>query len=321
MLKLKVLANDGIHFTGQKILEQAGHIVDTTFIPQGDLTEKLNKYDVVIVRSATKIRKALIDESPNIKVIARGGVGMDNIDVHYARQKGIAVYNTPAASSRSVAELAFGHMFSISRFLHLSNRQMPEDGYNKFKELKKSFSNGMQLKGKALGIIGFGRIGQETAKIGIALGMKVYPVDLMVDEAQLQLDFHTHELSPSIDFSMPTVSIDEALTLSDYLSIHIPFSGDKPIVGKDEMAKMKTGSVIVNTSRGGVVDEDALLNALNQGHIFGAGLDVFENEPKPRKELIEHPGISLTPHIGASTAEAQENIGIELAEKILAHFN
>jgi D-3-phosphoglycerate dehydrogenase len=311
----KVLANDGIHITGQKMLEAAGYTVDTEKISQEELPSRLNDYDAICVRSATKVRQDLIDQCPNLKVIARGGVGMDNIDVDYAKSKGLAVYNTPAASSRSVAELAFGHLFSLARFVYKSNRNMPADGDSEFKTLKKSFSKGIELKGKKIGIIGFGRIGQETAKIALGLGMEVLPVDPYVENTTVQLDINKSK----VDVNLSTVSMDTMLAGADMISLHIPFTGS-PVLAKEQFDKMKDGMIIVNCARGGTIDEDALLEALDSGKVASAGLDVFVAEPTPRKDVLEHPKISLTPHIGASTAEAQENIGIELAEQIIAYF-
>lgn len=311
----KILVNDGIHETGKKMLENAGYTVDTTKIAQEDLASQLNQYDAICVRSATKIRQELIDQCPNLKIVARGGVGLDNIDVDYAKSKGMAVYNTPAASSRSVAELAFSHIFSVARYLYKSNRNMPTDGDSEFKDLKKSFSKGFELKGKKIGIIGFGRIGQETAKIALGLGMEVLPVDPFVDSTEVSLDI----IGNSVGIQLSTVSMDEMLAQADIISLHIPFTG-KAVLAAEQFNKMKEGMIIVNCARGGTIDEDALIEALDNGKVKAAGLDVFENEPTPRKDLLTHPAISLTPHIGASTGEAQENIGIELAEQIIAHF-
>ncbi len=315
---IKILVNDGIHPDGKMLLEEANYQVDTNRIPQEELTEKLPAYDVIIVRSATKVRKDLIDRCPNLKIIARGGVGLDNIDVEYARSKGIEVINTPAASSQAVAELAFAHMFSLARYLHQSNRAMPTKGNTEFKALKKSYSKGIQLRGKTLGIIGFGRIGQETARIGLALGMNVLPVDLMIDEENIAISlFNNTDVNLSV--RVPTVKMDEMLAKADFISLHLP-SLSKPLIDAAAMAKMKDGVVLINTARGGIIDEVALLEALASGKVGAAGLDVFEGEPTPRQELLEHPQISLTPHIGASTAAAQRNIGLELADKIIAHF-
>lgn len=317
---IKILANDGIEADGQLLLEDAGYEVNTNKIAQADLINALPSYDVVIVRSATKIRKELIDVCPNLKIIARGGVGLDNIDVEYAVSKGIRVINTPAASSRSVAELAFGHMLSLARFLHSANRLMPVKGSTEFKSLKSNFAGGIELKGKTLGILGFGRIGQETAKIALGLGMKVLPVDLYVDAATISIElFEINQASLSV--KLDTVSIDTMLTHSDLITVHIPFSGDKALIGAEEISKMKDGVILINTARGGIISEEALLTALESGKVAGAALDVFDNEPTPNPALLTHPRISLSPHIGAATNEAQSNIGKELADQIIAHFD
>lgn len=316
---IKILINDGIHPDGKMLLEDAGFQVDTDKIAQDDLPAKLPEYNAIVVRSATKVRTDLIDLCPNLKVIARGGVGLDNIDVSHAKEKGIEVINTPAASSESVAELAFAHMFTLARFLHQSNRDMPQSGNTDFKGLKKSYSKGMQLRGKTLGIIGFGRIGQETARIGLAMGMNVLPVDLMINETDIDINlFNSKDVKLTVH--VPTVKFDEMLAKSDFISLHVPSVG-KAILGADEFAKMKDGVVVINCARGGTIDEDALLEALDSGKVGAAGLDVFENEPTPLKTLLDHPKISVTPHIGASTMEAQRNIGLELADKIIAAFN
>jgi D-3-phosphoglycerate dehydrogenase len=312
---IKILANDGIHPDALTLLGEAGYEVDTEKVPQEDLIKVLPDYDVIIVRSATKVRKDLIDACSKLKIIARGGVGLDNIDYEYAQSKGIAVMNTPAASSSSVAELAFAHIFSLARFLNRSNRELASSS---FKKLKEEFSEGRQLRGKTLGIIGFGRIGQEVARIGLALGMNVKPVDLIVEEADINIQlFNMDKVKLSVH--VPTFDMEEVLTTSDYLTLHVPASNGA-LIGKAEIAKMKQGAIIINTSRGGIVDEEALLEALESGHIGGAGIDVFENEPSPRPALLDHPRISVTPHIGASTIEAQAYIGLELADRILAFF-
>ena len=314
----KILINDGIHPDGLKMLQDAGYSVDTNKVPQDELIDRLPDYDVITVRSATKVREDVIAQCPNLKVIARGGVGLDNIDVDFAKSRGIAVVNTPAASSESVAELAFAHLFSLARFLHQSNRTMPQRGDSDFKALKKAYSKGIQLRGRTLGIIGFGRIGQETARIGVALGMNVLPVDLHIDEANVSINVFESD-TMGIDLTLKTVGMDDMLAQSDFISLHVP-SVSRPIIGADEFAKMKDGAIVVNCARGGVIDEDALLAALQSGKVAAAGLDVFENEPTPRRELLAHERISLTPHIGASTGAAQRNIGTEMAEKIIAHL-
>ncbi len=317
---IKILANDGIHPAGKELLEKAGFQVDTDKIPQDKLAEGLQDYEVICVRSATKIRKDLIDQCPNLKVVARGGVGLDNIDVNYAESKGIKVYNTPAASSDAVAELVFAHMFSISRFLYDANRHMPASGNTDFKKLKKSYAKGVQLRGKTLGIIGFGRIGQSVARMGLGLGMNIMPVDWAFD--QMKIDINIFKLKDaSLSVTLKTDTMEDMLKHADYITCHIPFkSGSKPVIGADQMARMKDGVRLINTARGGVIDEQALLAALESGKVAAAALDVFENEPTPMKELLEHPRISLSPHIGASTNEAQRNIGLELADKIMNYY-
>lgn len=249
-------------------------------------------------------------------MIGRGGVGMDNIDVDYAREKGLAVVNTPAASSLSVAELVFAHLFTGIRFLQDSNRKMPVEGNTKFNDLKKAYAKGIELRGKKMGIIGFGRIGRETAKVALGLGMDVLAYDLFQIPSQLEL-----VLSGNVRVNCPinAVSVEQLIKESDFISLHVPFS-EKPVLGKEEFTMMKDGVGVVNCSRGGTIDEDALLEALNTGKIGFAGLDVFDNEPTPRQDLLSHPNVSLTPHIGASTNEAQERIGTELANLIIDFF-
>ena len=314
---IRILANDGIHPDGQMLLEEAGYEVITEKVPQDQLLQELPNYDVIIIRSATKVRKDLIDGCPNLKVIARAGVGLDNVDYEYAREKGVEVMNTPAASSQSVAELAFAHMFSLARFLNHSNRELAS-GEGDFKALKKQYSKGVQLRGKTLGIVGFGRIGREAARIGLALGMQVLPADLYVSEADIDIElFDKSDIRLSIHIE--TVDFAEVLRKSDFLTIHVP-AMEGALLGKEELAKMKNGAIVINTARGGIIEEDALMEALQSGKIGGAGIDVFDNEPTPRKDLLTHPRVSVSPHIGASTIEAQRNIGLELADRILAHF-
>ncbi len=313
---IRILANDGIDAVGKQLLEQAGFFVDTNNIPQDQLPEALKNYDAITVRSATQVRKDLIDACPNLKLIGRGGVGMDTIDVVYAKNKGLAVVNTPAASSPSVAELVFAHLFTGIRFLHDSNRKMPVEGNTAFNKLKKAYAGGIELKGKKIGIIGFGRIGRETAKIALGLGMEVLAYDLYEVPSELELS-----LARGVKVNVPVRSAEfnELITEADFISLHIPFL-DKPIIGAEEFRRMKPGIGIVNCSRGGTVDEKALVEALDSGIVAFAGLDVFDNEPSPAEELLKHPKISLTPHIGAATNEAQERIGVELAGLIIDFF-
>lgn len=314
---IKILANDGIDPIGKKLLEEAGFTVDTQTIAQDQLATALLNYDGITVRSATKVRKELIDACPNLKLIGRGGVGMDNIDVEYARSKGVAVVNTPAASSLSVAELVFSHLFTGIRFLHDSNRKMPVEGATQFNNLKKAYAKGIELRGKTLGIIGFGRIGRETATIALGLGMNVLAYDLFPFDGHIPLTFQG---GVKVDIPVKSVSLAEVIAQSDFISLHTPFA-DKPILGAEEFATMKNGVGIVNCSRGGTIDELALIDALDSGKVAFAGLDVFDNEPTPLAAILTHPKISLTPHIGASTNEAQERIGTELANLIIDHFS
>ncbi|GGC29712.1 3-phosphoglycerate dehydrogenase [Parapedobacter defluvii] len=313
---MKILANDGIDPLGRQLLEDAGFSVDTNHIPQEELAERLQAYDAITVRSATKVRQALIDACPNLKLIGRGGVGMDNIDVEYARSKGVAVVNTPAASSLSVAELVFAHLLGGVRFLYDSQRKMPVEGDTNFGGLKKAYAKGVELRGKTLGVIGFGRIGRETAKVGLGLGMDVIVSDLFEAPKSLPL---TLSGGITVDVPIQQVEIADLLERADFISLHVPFT-DKPIIGSAEFALLKPGVGIVNASRGGVIDELALIEALDSGKVAFAGLDVFDNEPTPRKELLTHPKVSLTPHIGAATNEAQERIGEELANLIIEHL-
>ncbi len=310
----KILANDGIDSTGKALLEKAGFTVVTDKVAQEALSKAINEqnFAALTVRSATKVRKDVIDACPNLKLIARGGVGMDNIDVEYAKSKGIHIVNTPAASSMSVAELVFAHLFSMVRFVYDSNRQMPNKGNTEFDILKKKYAKGIELRGRTLGIIGIGRIGQAVAKIALGCGMKVVAHDPFISEAEVSVEIAGAQ---AVKVKIRAVPLDEVLKSSDFITVHVP--GGK-LITKTEIAKMKNGICLVNASRGGVIDEADLIEGLNSGKIAHAALDVFEGEPTPKKEILTHPKISLTPHIGAATEEAQERIGVELAEKIIS---
>jgi D-3-phosphoglycerate dehydrogenase len=317
---IKILANDGISKAGIDALTAKGFNIITEHVAQDDLidTIKTENYEVLLVRSATNVRKDLIDACPHLKIVGRGGVGMDNIDVNYAREKGINVINTPAASSSSVAELVFAHLFSMVRFLFDSNRQMPITGDSDFKSLKKSYAKGKELAGKTLGIIGFGRIGQEVAKRAIGLGMNVIAHDKFIEEINITLNFFNGDKK---SFTIETVSLKKVLENADFVTLHIPKIGNKAIIGAEQIGMMKTGAGIINAARGGVIDETALMFALDKKKLAYAGLDVFDNEPNPTIHLLMHNAISLTPHIGAATLEAQDRIGTELADQIATHFN
>ena len=290
---LRILLNDGLDKKAISNLEMLGCDVDTNHYDIEDLKEKIKEVDCIVIRSATKITRELIDEAikgGNLKLIIRGGVGLDNIDVKYAEQNGIKVRNTPNASSSSVAEIILAHMFSLARFLNQSNITMKAGLW------KKKDYVGVELEGKTLGIIGMGRIGSELAKKCTALGMKIIYFDLMDIK--------------NIDNNYRKVEFDELLRESDFISINI--SGTKSIIGSEELKKVKKGVFIINTSRGKALDEDAIITSLNDGTLGGVGLDVFLEEPSKNLELINHPKVSLTPHIGASTKEAQMKIGEEV---------
>ena len=311
---MKILANDGISNSGIELLTKAGYEVITTNVAQEQLINFINDNEIIVllVRSATTARKVLIDSCPGLKIIGRGGVGMDNIDVEYARGKGLSVINTPAASSPSVAELVFAHLYGGVRFLFDSNRKMPLEGDTNFKELKKIYAKGIELRGKTIGIIGFGRIGQEVAKIALGIGMKVIAADKFIEKVKISITlFNENTFETVID----TIDISEVIKNSDFISLHVPAQKNY-LIGKKEIQMMKDGSAIINAARGGVIDEVALVNALDTGKLSFACLDTFENEPKPEIKLLMHPKISLTPHIGAATSEAQNRIGVELASQI-----
>ena len=313
---MKILANDGVSQSGIDVMTEAGFEVITTNIAQEQLIPYINenKITVLLVRSATTVRKELIDSCPSLKIIGRGGVGMDNIDVEYAREKGLSVINTPAASSSSVAELVFAHLFGGVRFLYDSNRNMPLEGESNFKGLKKAYAKGIELRSKTIGIIGFGRIGQEVAKIALGLGMNVVAADKYMDEAEIEVSLFN---GTSLKVSIETTSIESVLKQSDFISLHVPAQKDY-VIGSKEFGMMKDGSAIINAARGGVIDEVALVNSLDDNKLAFACLDTFENEPKPEVKLLMHPKISLTPHIGAATLEAQDRIGVELGQQIIS---
>ena len=316
---MRILINDGMHPKGVELLKDAGHDVDTNFILQEELTAKLNSYDAVLVRSATKIRKELIDQSPNLKLIGRGGVGLDNIDVTYAKDKGIAVFNTPAASTRSVAELAIAHLFGIVRSLPIVNKKMAIDGINDFKSLKKTASKGIELEGKTLGLIGFGRIAKETASIALGCGMKIIAFDPYISEGDVPVKLH-----PSYDnnfkINVKTTTKEEVLAESDFISLHIP-GGQGYVLDAPEFEQMKDGVGIVNCARGGTISENALIDAINSEKVKYVATDVFENEPPTDDRLLRMDNVGLSPHIGASTQEAQERVGVQLAKSVIDYFS
>ncbi|MBT7617671.1 MAG: D-2-hydroxyacid dehydrogenase [Calditrichaeota bacterium] len=297
---MRILVNDGMAAIGQKMLEDAGHEVITDKIPQEELAGKIGEFDAIVVRSATKVRKDLIDAGkPRFRAVVRGGVGIDNIDHVYAGENGVKVMNTPAASSPSVAELAIAHMFAISRHVVQANLTMRKGEWNK-KQYK-----GVELGGKTLGVLGIGRIGQSLAQKAMGLGMKVIAYDPFIK---------------SLDMDVELMSMDEVLAQADYISLHMPAQPDGPAIGTTQFGLMKDGAFLINCARGGVVDEAAMITALDSGKLAGAGVDVFVGEPKPDDKVLNHPKISVTPHIGASTGEAQDRIGIEVASQLIDFF-
>lgn len=314
---MRVHANDGISAQAKNSLAEEGFKVTTDHVPQDQLIAYINQenIEVLLVRSATKVRRDLIDACPGLKLIGRGGVGMDNIDVAYAKDKGLQVINTPASSSISVAELVMAHLFGLMRNLHKANRRMPYEGRSKFKDLKKEYEKGSELRGKTLGVIGFGRIGQWTARYALGSGMRVIYVDNNATAEAIELEIG----GTSVRVPVKMVSMAELLQQADAISLHVPAQKDgRPVLGTAELSAVKPGVVIVNTARGGSIDEDALLKAIKEGRVRGAALDVFVGEPEPREDLLCEPCLSLTPHIGAATAEAQGRVGDELADQIIS---
>lgn len=316
-MSIRVHANDGISASAKARLVEEGFTVTTDHVPQEQLAAYVNKekVEVLLVRSATKVRRDLIDACPGIRLVGRGGVGLDNIDVAYAKDRKLKVVNTPASSSISVAELVIAHLMGLMRSLHQSNRRMPTEGRTQFKELKKQYEKGSEVRGKTLGVIGFGRIGQWTARYALGLGMRVVYADNHANVESIELEIAGQPMRVGVKH----VTLDELLAQSDAISLHVPAQpGGQPVLGADQLRRTKPGVVIVNTARGGSIDENALLDALKSGHVRAAALDVFTNEPEPRQDLIDHPQISVSPHIGAATAEAQGRIGDELCDLIVA---
>ncbi|MFN4915554.1 MAG: NAD(P)-dependent oxidoreductase [Sphingomonadales bacterium] len=315
---MRILANDGIDAAGKSLLEKAGFIIDTQKIPQADLAANIMNYDILIVRSATKVTADIMNAG-NLKLIARAGVGLDNIDIKHAGIKNIPVVNTPNASSRSVAELVFAHIFSCYRYLYHTNREMPTNGKKDFNDLKKLAGKGFEVQDKKIGIIGFGRIGQEVARMAVGLGMEVLASDYKKREIELTMSFHRKYAFNNFKITIPGMSMEDVLKNSDIITVHTP--GSEEVIGAKQLSLMKDGAVLINCARGGVVNETELKNAVQSGKIAFAGVDVFEQEPPVNDDMLHMANTSLSPHIGASTAEAQERVGIELAERIIQFFN
>ena len=313
---MKVLANDGLSKSGENALIAAGFDYLNNRVAQNHLENFINEnqVEVLLVRSATQVRAELIDACPSLKIIGRGGVGMDNIDVEYAIEKGLFVINTPNASSRSVAEMVFAHFFSLARFLHESNRLMPLEGETHFDGLKKAFTKAYELEGKTLGVIGFGGIGKEVIKMGISLGMKVKVLTRKPKTETISIPFFDGR---SIDFEISsTNNWNEFLKNTTFISINTPKTSEY-IIDTPQFDLMEDGVFIVNTARGGVLNEQTMLEYIESGKILGAALDVFENEPNPSVNILMNPALSITPHLGGNTIDAQEKIGLELAQQII----
>lgn len=312
---MKVLANDGISKAGQTLLEEAGIevIINKVFPDQLPKFINENHIDVLLVRSATQVTRDLIDDCPGLKVIGRCGVGLDNIDVDFAQEMGIVVLNTPGAPTRSVAELVFAHFFALARNIHEANRLMPLEGDIHFKSLKKSLANAVELQGKTLGVIGMGRIGTEVAKIGISLGMKVLCYNRTPKESQIAIEFFDGQ---KLEFKLESIDFEEVISKSDFLSINTSQT-DEYLIDEPQFEMMKDGVFIVNASRGGVINENQLLEFIENKKVAGAALDVFEHEPSPEISLLMNPALSLSPHLGGSTIDAQEKIGIEIASRLI----
>lgn len=312
---MKILVTDGISASGIQALENKGFEVINIKVAQEQLENYINDHtiDAITVGNTTQVRQELIDACPSIKLIACLGTEMDNIDVDYAINNGVHVVNSEDASATSIAELVFAHLFGMVRFLHQSNREMPLEGDMRFNALKKQYSQGTELRGKTLGIIGFDTVGQEVAKTALALGMEVIATDAEVDNATITIPFFDGQ---SVDFFIETETIGNLLSKSDFITLHLPVQ-EGYVIETSLLNKMKDGVGIINTSHGGVLNEVDLVKAIESGKVKYAGLDVFESQPRPEIQLLMNPEISMTPHIGASTVEAQDRAGIELANKII----
>ncbi len=298
---MRILVTDGMDKTAMAKLREMGHEVVEQFYESDELGKALRDFDVAVVRSKTKVRANHIDEAKGgkLKMVIRGGVGVDNIDVKYAEDNGITVKNTPRASSESDAELAMAHMFSCARFISHAGYTMRNDKWE-----KKAYGKGIELCGKTLGIIGFGRIGQKLGVMAKAIGMNVVAFDI----------FHIPGIEEQL--GIPYVEMDELLAQADFISVHAPAVDGGAIINTETISKMKDGVCIINTSRGTNLDEAALLAGLESGKVRAAGLDVYADEPATNKALYSHPMVSCTPHIGAATVEAQKRIGMEIVDII-----
>lgn len=313
---MKILANDGISNSGIDALEKGGFEVLTTKVAQNQLENFINdnNIDAILVKNNTQVRQELIEACPSIKLIGISGVNTDNVDIEFAEDNGLHVINTPNATANAVAELVFAHLFGMARFLHSSNREMPLEGDTRFKDLKKAYASGLELRGKTLGIIGFEKTGQAVAKIALALGMNVIASDDRITGAPISIDFFNGQ---KVTINIETIDKDDVLEASDFITLHAP-AQEEYIISGVEIEKMKDGVGIINTTKGGILHEVDLVKAIESGKVQFAGLDVFETEPTPAVQLLMNPEISLSPNIGSESIDAQERIGAELASQIIA---
>lgn len=316
---MKILANDGISKEGIQLLEQNGFEVLTTKVAQEQVAAYIQKNEIngLLVRNATKVTKELIDQCSTLQLIGRLGIDMSNVEVDHALSKGIAVMDTPNATNVAIAEMVFAHLFSGARFLHDANRNMPLDGDSNFKGLTKAYSNGVELKGKTIGIVGFDAAAKEVAKIALGLGMKVLAYDETTTINTIKVDFFDGQ---SLMFTIPTQTLEEVLKKSDFITFHCTGSEYKYMISETQLKMMKENVGLINVTQEGVINEVALLSGLEEDKILFAGLDVFEEEPTPAVQVLMHPKLSLTPHIATATVEAQDRMSIEMAEKIIAEF-
>lgn len=311
---MHILINDGLSATAISQLEANSHQVKNLHVAASQLANYItkNQIEVLVVRSATQVTRAVLEACPSLKLVIRAGIGMDNIDLQAAMELGISVKNTPGASARSVAELVMAHIYTGYRHLHDANRNMPLEGDTRFNGLKKSYVNAYEVKGKTLGILGFGTIGKELAKLAYANGMQPITVNRKKKDNKLSLQFADKQ---QVEIEVPMLTFEEVLKQSDIISIHTPALG-KYLIGAEEIKKMKPGAAIINTARGGLLDEKVTLEALENASLNFVALDTFENEPKPQIQTLMHPNISLSPHIGGATIEAQERIGNKVVKII-----
>ncbi|WBX72663.1 NAD(P)-dependent oxidoreductase [Tenacibaculum pacificus] len=313
---MKILVNDGILDGGKATLENAGFEVITTKVAQEQLDNFINEEEinVIVIKNNTEIHSELIDNCPTLKLIANASTSNDNIDVIYAEECGVQVVNVSDASANAVAELVFAHLLGMARFLHQANREMPLEGDTSFNNLKKQFSAGTEVRGKTLGIIGMNVEGQQVAKIALGLGMKVIAYDVEFGNSiEIPVEFYNGQV---IDIEIDFTNVDELLKESDFISVHLS-SEENHVIGVKEFEKMKDGVGFINVAQSGLVDEIALVNAIESGKVQYAGLDTFENQPTPEIQLLMNPELSLSPNIASYTIESQHKIGTELANKII----